>query len=163
MYERHLDTPPAPLRPERDLVIAWSRDFGRSIDYLESRPDIDHGKLGYYSYSAPFAPVMGAVENRIKAGFHIGTGLLPVNVPPEYDPFNFAPRVKAPTLIIGGRLDFILPLESCQMPLLRILGPAEKDKRLALFDRGHVVWLSPDVIKQIVEWLDRYLGPLNGK
>ncbi len=163
MYERHLETPPSPRIPERDLVIAWSRDFRRSIDYLESRPDIEHQKLGYYSYSFPFAPVIGAVDDRIKASFHIGTGLLPVRAPPEYDPFNFAPRMKAPTLIIGGRLDFILPLETSQMPLFRLLGAPEKDKRLALFDRGHVVRLSPDVIKEILQWLDRYLGPVNTK
>ena len=31
----------------RDHVIAWSKDLGRSIDYLETRPDIDHNKLAY--------------------------------------------------------------------------------------------------------------------
>ena len=29
----------------RDHVIHWSKDLGRSIDYLESRPDIDRNKL----------------------------------------------------------------------------------------------------------------------
>ena len=156
-YERHLD-PPATLPPDRDLLIAWSRDFGRSIDYLETRTDIAHDKLGYYTYSGPFAPVMGAIDGRIKASFHIGAGLMQRNLPPEYDPFNFAPRMKAPTLIIAGRHDFIQPLQSSQMPLFRVLGAPEKDKRIAIFDSGHVVWLSPAVIKEIADWLDRYLG-----
>jgi pimeloyl-ACP methyl ester carboxylesterase len=156
-YERHLD-PPATHPPDRDLLIAWSRDFGRSIDYLETRSDIAHDKLGYYSYSGPFAPVLAAVDGRIKASFHIGTGLMQLNFPPEYDPFNFAPRMKAPTLIIAGQHDFILPLQGSQMPLFRVLGAPEKDKRLAIFDSGHIVWLSPAVIKEIADWLDRYLG-----
>jgi hypothetical protein len=31
----------------RDSVISWSKDLGRSIDYLETRPDIDRNKLAY--------------------------------------------------------------------------------------------------------------------
>jgi hypothetical protein len=36
----------------RDIVVQWSKDLGRTIDYLETRPDIDTGKLGYYGISA---------------------------------------------------------------------------------------------------------------
>jgi eukaryotic-like serine/threonine-protein kinase len=161
MYERHFDTPPYPLSPGTDVIIAWRRDLGRSIDYLETRFDIDHKNLGFYSYSMPFGSVMCALDDRIKAAFHVGTGLLPLKVPPETDPLNFAPRVKTPTLLVGGRLDFLLPLETCQRPLLNALGVPEQDKRLAVFERGHVVWLSPDVIKEIVQWLEKYLGPVN--
>jgi hypothetical protein len=32
----------------RDYVIYWSKDLGRSIDYLETRPDLDSQKIGYY-------------------------------------------------------------------------------------------------------------------
>jgi Serine/threonine protein kinase len=160
MYERHFDAPPYPLLPGKDLVIAWSRDVSRSIDYLETRPDIDLQKLSFYSYSMPYGSVMCALDDRIKVAFHLGTGLPPLKVPPEYDPINFAPRVKAPTLLIGGRLDFLLPLETCQKPLLKELGTKEEDKRLAIVERGHVIWLSPEVIKEVGQWLDKYLGPV---
>ena len=45
----------------RDHVIAWSKDLGRSIDYLETRSDIDHDKLAYLGFSwganwDPFCP-----------------------------------------------------------------------------------------------------------
>ena len=134
--------------------------MSRSIDYLETRRDIDLEKLSYYSYSMPYGSVMCALDDRIKTAFHVATGLPPLKVPQEYDPLNFAPRVKAPTLLIGGRLDFLMPLEMCQRPLLNALGPEEKDKRLAIFERGHVIWLSPEVIKEVGEWLDKYLGPV---
>jgi len=160
MYERHFDTPPYPLLPGKDLVIAWSRDVSRAIDYLETRRDIDLQRLSYYSYSMPFGTVMCALDGRIKTAFHVATGLPPLKVPQEYDPLNFAPRVKAPTLLIGGRLDFLLPLETCQKPLLNALGADENNKRLAVFERGHVIWLSPEVIKEVGEWLDKYLGPV---
>jgi pimeloyl-ACP methyl ester carboxylesterase len=50
---------------------------------------------------------------------------------------------KEPTLLIAGRYDFISPVETSQLPLLRLLGAPEKDKRLALFDTGHVVYSGP--------------------
>ena len=31
----------------RDHVVDWSKDLGRSIDYLETRPDIDRSKLAF--------------------------------------------------------------------------------------------------------------------
>jgi pimeloyl-ACP methyl ester carboxylesterase len=161
-YERHLGRP-ATYPWDKDLVISWSRDFSRAIDYLETRPDIDHQKLGYYSFSNPVVPVLSAIDGRVKAGVHIGTGFFPESVAPEYDPLHFAPRAKEPTLMIGGRYDFIAPLETSQMPMFRLLGAPEKDKRLALFDTGHAVRPVPDVIKEILAWFDRYLGPVNTK
>ncbi len=162
LYERYLDpSPPFPF--PKDLVISWSRDFSRSIDYLETRPDIDHQNLGYFTFSTPFAPVMSAIDGRIKAAAHLGTGFSPTSVPPEYDPLHFAPRAKEPTLILGGRYDFILPVDACQRPMLRLLGAPEEDKRLVLFDRGHVVRPGPEVIKEVLDWFDRYLGPVETK
>ena len=160
-YERYLDPFPFPL--PKDLVISWSRDFSRSIDYLETRPDIDHQNLGYFTFSKPLAPVMSAIDGRIKAAAHLGTGFFPRSVPPQYDPLHFAPRAKEPTLILGGRYDFIFPVDACQRPMLRLLGAPEEDKRLVLFDRGHVVRPGPEVIKEVLDWFDRYLGPVETK
>ena len=46
----------APERPgahaRRDLRIAWARDLGRAIDYLEEQPDIDTTRLAFYGVSA---------------------------------------------------------------------------------------------------------------
>jgi eukaryotic-like serine/threonine-protein kinase len=35
----------------RDNVIFWSKDIGRSIDYLETRQDIEPNKLAYEGFS----------------------------------------------------------------------------------------------------------------
>lgn len=35
----------------RDLVTQWAQDRGHSIDYLETRKDIDAHRLGYYGHS----------------------------------------------------------------------------------------------------------------
>jgi hypothetical protein len=35
----------------RDHVIAWSKDLGRSLDYLDTRKDIDGTKVAYFGNS----------------------------------------------------------------------------------------------------------------
>ena len=64
-----------------------------------------------------------------------------------------------PILMVNGRYDYVFPLESSQKPMFRFLGTPEKDKRHAVFDGGH----SPahdQIIKEVLEWLDRYQGPV---
>jgi len=34
-----------------DYVGKWVKDFRRSLDYLESRPDVDMSKIAYYGSS----------------------------------------------------------------------------------------------------------------
>lgn len=149
----------------KDRVIAWSKDFGRSIDYLETRQDIDRTRLAFYGFSLGgiWGPVLTAIDGRIKASVQLGGGFLQGEFPPEGDPFHFAPRAKEPVLMIVGRHDFVRPVETCQMPMFRLLGAPAKDKRIVLIDTGHAVYLSPAVIKEILDWLDRYLGPVQAK
>jgi formylglycine-generating enzyme required for sulfatase activity/DNA-binding winged helix-turn-helix (wHTH) protein/pimeloyl-ACP methyl ester carboxylesterase len=152
-----------PVGPEgsRDLVPEWAKDIGRSIDYLETRSDIDSRHLGYMGLSlgAVWGPVLTAVEPRFKASVLVGGGLPFEKLPSEIEPMNFAPRVKAPTLMVNGQQDFIFPVESSQDPLFRLLGVAGADKRHVTFDSGHLPPTEP-VIKESLDWLDRYLGPV---
>ena len=69
--------------------------------------------------------------------------------------------MKVPVLMLNGRDDFINPVERSQIPLLRALGTAERDKRQILFDGGHVnLQFRMDLIGEILRWLDQYLGPV---
>jgi len=143
-------------------LLAWSKDVQRSIDYLETRPEIDAGKLAFYaiSYSASVSPTLLALEPRIKAAVLVSAGTSEPTAA-EVDPWNYAPRVKMPVLMLNGRDDFIDPLERSQIPLLHALGTAEKDKRHILFDGGHVnLQFRMDLIGDILRWLDQYLGPV---
>jgi eukaryotic-like serine/threonine-protein kinase len=62
--------------------------------------------------------------------------------------------------MVAGRSDFLMPVESAQVPLFRLLGPAPEHKRHALFDGGHAPSQLQDVIREILDWFDRYLGPV---
>ncbi|HXN51837.1 MAG TPA: protein kinase [Candidatus Acidoferrum sp.] len=160
-YER-LGTPPdSGTNAERDETIQQAKDLRRSVDYLETRPDIDRARLAYYgiSWGAVEGPIMLAVENRFKAAVFAAGGCDSEKVLPEVDPMNFAPRVKIPVLMVNGRYDFVIPLETCQEPLFRLLGVPPQDKRHVLFDTGHAPPQLP-VMKETLNWLDRYLGPV---
>jgi serine/threonine protein kinase len=148
----------------RDHVIQWSKDLGRAIDYLENRPDIDHNKLAFYGYSwgACLGAILPAVENRLKVSVLMGAGFYFPKSRPEVEQINFAPRVTIPTLMIDGRYDFLFPRETTQEPLYRLLGTPKEHKRLALFDGGHFV-PRHHLIKETLDWLDRYLGPVKRK
>lgn len=75
------------------------------------------------------------------------------------DFINFAPRATMPVLILNGRYDSTCPVQGSQLPLFRLLGATQNDKRHVLFDTGHAVPRIP-LIKEILEWLDRYMGPV---
>jgi cephalosporin-C deacetylase-like acetyl esterase len=160
-YER-LGTPPdSGSIAERDETIQQADDLRRSVDYLETRSDIDRERLAYFaiSWGGMLGPIMTSLENRFKAAIFAAGGCDPAAVLPEADPMNFAPRVKIPVLLINGRYDFVFPMETCQEPLFRALGTPAADKKHVLYDTGHAPPLLP-MMRDTLDWLDHYLGPV---
>jgi cephalosporin-C deacetylase-like acetyl esterase len=145
----------------RDHVIAWSKDLGRSIDYLETRPEIDRNKLAYegVSWGGAMGALMPAVEDRIKVCVLLVPGLYFQKSLPELDQFNFVSHVKVPVLMLNGRFDFFYPVKTSQEPMFRLLGTPNQDKRRVVYETGHNI-PRDELIKETLDWLDRYLGPV---
>jgi hypothetical protein len=62
--------------------------------------------------------------------------------------------------MVNGEADPMFPPESSQIPLFRLLGAAEGDKRrYVVKGAGHVAF-NQDVIREVLAWLDKYLGPV---
>ncbi len=133
-------------------------DFFRSVDYLATRPDVDQDRLAYYAVSmgAYFAPIPIALEPRIKAAVLIAGGLR-YNFPDEVQPANFMPRVHVPTLLLNGRDDFGSSLQA-EERYLELLGTP--DKKHLVLDGGHVPGDWRAVIRETLDWYDKYLGPI---
>ncbi len=150
-------------RPDRwrEMNIEWSKDLSRSLDYLQTRKDVDKERIAFVGHSlgAIVGPRLVAVESRFKVAVLISGGTFE-RVPAEVDSLNFAPRVRIPVLMLNGRDDFLFPLESSQLPLFRLLGTPGKDKKHLLYDGGHNIVGQLDVMKDILDWLDHYLGPV---
>ncbi len=148
-----------------DYLGKWVKDFKRSIDYMESRPDIDINKLAYYgvSWGGDMGNIILAVESRIKAGILDRGGLFWDGIfRPEVDEINYVSRVKIPVLMLNGRFDSIFPYETTVKPMFDLLGTPEMDKSLKLYDTDHYIPRN-ELIRESLGWLDKYLGPVERK
>jgi eukaryotic-like serine/threonine-protein kinase len=143
----------------RDNVIFWSKDLSRSIDYLETRQDINANELAYEgdSWGGAMGALLPALETRFKALILISPGFFLQERLPEVDQLNFAPHVKAPVLMLNGRYDFLWPPRISQEPMFRLLGTPTEHKRRVVYDTGHDVPRT-EMINESLNWLDKYLG-----
>ena len=159
-YERRLPDGDQGPNEERDLTIQWYKDFARSLDYLETRKDLLPDRIGFYGLSlgAHAGVLFAALEPRVRVVVLVAGGLSTSEEPGETDPFNFAPRITQPVLLVAGRDDFRNPLELSQKPLMRLIGSQEK--RHYVFDGGHVPPRQQEVVRETLDWLDRHLGPI---
>ena len=142
------------------MQVQWGKDFFRAVDYLETRKEIDMQRLGYYSLSmgAYFGPIPVALEPRIKVAVFAAGGLR-YGVPPEVQPANFAPHVKVPTLLVNGKDDFGVPLDA-QRRFIEIIGTPAAHKRHVVLEGGHVAQDIRGMFREVLAWLDKYLGPV---
>jgi eukaryotic-like serine/threonine-protein kinase len=159
MYERRVTDGPRGPNAERDAIIERIKDLERSVDYLATRPELDHHRLAYFGMSlgAAVAPIALAVERRFLAAVVWSGGFRATRPLPEVDPFNFAPRVRTPILMLNGRDDFTFPIEESQQPMFRLLGAPEGDKRHVIYDGGHL-FPFVRIEKDTLDWFDKYLG-----
>lgn len=150
----------------RDYHIMLYKDLARTIDYLETRADFDTKKLAYFgvSWGAQLGPAHGALEKRLKclvlAAGGVWTDGFYRNPLPEIDSLVFAPRMTAPVLMLNGRFDSMFPLETNVKVFFDLLGTPAKDKRLVVFDGGHLPPIDHRLAKEMLDWMDRYLGPV---
>jgi eukaryotic-like serine/threonine-protein kinase len=143
----------------RDHMIMWSKDVGRSVDYLDSRSDIAKGRIGYIGLSsgAALAPVFLALEPRLKLGVIYMGGFYQQPSLPEADSVNFAPRVTVPVLMLSGRFDSFFPTASSQEPLFKLLGTPAEHKHRVLYDASHNIPRT-EMMKEVVAWMEKYWG-----
>lgn len=158
-YERRVTGPMGP-NETREIMVERGKDVRRTVDYLDARPDIDNSRIAFYgiSYGAQLAPIFLAVEPRFRTGVLMSGGFETWTLPPEVDPVNYAPHVHMPVLMVNGREDFDLPYATAQVPLFNMLGSAEK--RHLTFEGGHIPAQQNGPIKAMLDWLDKYLGPV---
>jgi dienelactone hydrolase len=143
----------------KDHVIMWGKDLKRSIDYLETREDIDPDRLAFMgiSWGAAMGPIMMAIEPRFQAGVVVVAGLNFQKALPEVDQVHYLQRVEIPLLMLNGKYDFFFPYETSQLPYFELLKTPAADKRLVVHEAGHS-FPRTELVKETLSWLDRYLG-----
>jgi serine/threonine protein kinase/formylglycine-generating enzyme required for sulfatase activity len=146
----------------RDAIVSFATDVRRGLDYLETRADIDAGKIALMSLSASFRGlILGAVEARYDSVVFLGYGVYKrqLDYIPEANPIYFAPHIRMPKLILNGRYDEDFPLKAAAEPLYRLL---REPKRLELYDGGHIPPLEV-AVPITNSWLDETLGTVRYK
>ena len=143
-----------------EFLTQLVKDFRRTIDYLETRPDIDAGRLAYYgmSWGAIMGAIIPAVETRMKTAVILAGGIYEAGLP-EANPINYVPRITMPYLMMVGRYDTILDHESSVKPLFDMIGTPDEHKVLKVYETDHIPPKS-EYIEETLAWLDLYLGPV---
>jgi dienelactone hydrolase len=162
-YERRLKNDLPGGAQNIELTADWYKDAARSLDYLNTRPDIDSNRLAYLGVSMGAADgiiVSTLLQDRLKTSIYLDGGFFLEPAPPGGDQADFAPRMKKPVLMVNGRYDYTFPVDGAQDPLYRMLGTPPAEKSHIILDTPHdVTEQRPQLIKNVLDWLDHYLGP----
>jgi eukaryotic-like serine/threonine-protein kinase len=165
LYERRVKFSMPGGSQNIELTTDWYKDASRSLDYLATRQDIDNGRLAYLGVSMGSADgviLTALMQDRLKTAIFLDGGYFLDPPPPGGDQADFAPRMKKPVLMVNGRYDHTFSVETAQNPMFRMLGTPEADKKHVLLETPHDVTEDrPRLTKEVLDWLDKYLGRVN--
>ena len=140
----------------RGLNVAWASDTSKTLDYLETRSDIDPNNIFYMgmSFGALFNTHSLLFENRYKAAILYVGGSFPT-YPPLSDGLNHLPRIRTPFLMLNGEQDYLVP-KAAAMFFYNLTGTLPKDKKIIFYDSGH--WPLPrnQMIRETLDFIEKY-------
>jgi len=139
-------------------LIKLVQDLKRSIDYLETREDINNDKLAYFGFSwgGLLGAIIPAVEERLKISI-LKVGGIRGRGRKEANEINYVTRVKIPTLMLNGEYDMTFPYETTVKPLYDLLGTPDEHKKLKTYPTDHFIPVNEQV-REVLAWLDKYFG-----
>jgi serine/threonine protein kinase/formylglycine-generating enzyme required for sulfatase activity/dienelactone hydrolase len=166
-YERKVDFHLPSGAQSIEITTDRFKDTARSLDFLDSRPDLDHSKIAYLGVSMGSAEGIiytTLLQDRLQTAVFLDGGFFLDPPPPGGDQADFASRMKKPVLMVNGRYDYVFSEEKSQEPFFKMLGTPAADKRHVLFDTPHdVSQQHPQLARTVLDWLDHYLGPVPEK
>jgi serine/threonine protein kinase len=164
-YERRLQYSLPGGSQAIQLTTDRYKDAARTLDYLATRSDIDNSKLAYLGVSMGSAEgVIYAtlLQDHLKTSIFLDGGFFLDPPPPGGDQADFAPRMKKPVLMVNGRYDYVFSVNLAQDPMFNMLGTPPTDKQHLVLETSHdVTEQRPQLVKAVLDWLDRYLGQVN--
>lgn len=166
----------APTREEAERLRTFElmrhrEEIGRLMDYLEGSPLFDGDRVGMLAASGGaiiVSPQLLAAENRFRAVVYLAGGLAavePYRMPLLLNPNTYWPRLTLPAFFANGRYDIgtrFAPPDSIGGTFYEVFGTPEADKRFAVYEMAH--WPFPPLLlaRDLLPWLDQYLGPVKG-
>ena len=139
---------------ERDLMVQTTIDYRRSIDYLETRSEIDATKIGAIgsSMGAMMTFFLTGVEPRVKVAVAKATP----NIQRKYSAnsaYNFAAAIKTqPFLMLMGKDDPWSGVKGSKQMFDLV---SSSTKELIFYESGHQ--LPEEWKEQATNWVKKYL------
>ncbi len=141
------------------------KDAARTLDYLETRKDIDSSRFAYLGVSMGAADgviLATLLQDRLKVVIWLDGGYFLERTPAGGDQADFAPRMKKPVLMVNGRYDYTFPVTTSQDPLFNMIGTPAADKSHVVMDTPHDVTENhPLLVRTVIAWLNKYLGKIS--
>jgi dienelactone hydrolase len=134
----------------RDIGVETAVDLRRALDYLETRPDIDIGRVSVVgtSMGGVVAALVAATDDRIRSAV-IGVAAIESRQLYPFRPLDIAPGLHRPaTLIMAGRTDEMITLRSTERFATAVSGPRSQ---LTILESGH--GLPAEYIGHSMRWL----------
>ena len=149
-------SPEERLRNFRELLRYWTVDTHKTLNYLETRKDMDSKNFFYLgmSYGSIFTTHTLLFEDRYNAALLYVGGANPSS-PPMSDGINHLPRIKTPFLMLNGEDDYLVP-KSSALTLYNFSGTSEENKKIIFYNSGH--WPLPrnQMIKESLATLEEF-------
>lgn len=141
----------------KEHVIKWGKEYKRTIDYIVSREDMDSSNLSYYglSWGGYMANILLALDDRVQSATLYVAGLCFQRSKKEVEAYLYTPRITMPVLMLNGEFDQFFPLETSQIPMFKLLGTPEEDKKHYVSETGHFVPREV-LITEHLAWLKKY-------
>ena len=141
-------------------------EIGAVIDFLESSEAYAGDKVALLgaSFGATFvSPHILVAEKRIRTAAMMSATLASVDTrvfPDIVNPNTYWPEVTTPILLLNGRYDISTHQLASREALLESIGTDADRKRGIVYDSSH--WPLPPhrVEKDVSQWLDEFLGPV---
>jgi dienelactone hydrolase len=146
-FERNPELNFASIPVQNAAIVQQIVDLRRSIDLLESRPDVDPNRIGFMglSFGAMQGAILSGADPRIKAvALESGRG---GTFGPGLDDLTWIKRSHAHFLLQLGLKDAVVP--RAQLKALAVAAP--QPKTIRWYDAGHP--LNVRAIHDLLRWL----------
>ncbi len=138
------------------------KDLERTLEYLRSRSDIDIDRLAYLGFSmgSIYGNVFLPYRPEFKAAILVSGGLAEFPNAEGESISGLIPYITLPTLTLNGKFDYLFPPKASQEPFFNLIGTPAENKKRVVYEAGH--WPLPrnELIRETLDWLDKYLGPV---
>jgi alpha-beta hydrolase superfamily lysophospholipase len=134
----------------------WRQEYDGIAEYVRGSDELNN-EMAYLglSFGASVGAFVLTFDDAIKSAVLLSGGY---RFTSGTDIASFM-KVQTPILMLNARYDYLVPMEQAQM-FYDNVGTPEQDKRLVIYDTGH--WPLPrhQMSREMIDWLDRYHGPI---